>query len=583
MWQPLAVLGVWLWMSAALWNYVATHAARIPLRDDLELVPFVRPGVPWDWGLLWALHNEHRVPLPRMIASGLFGIFDDVRAGMFFDVVLLALLAAAMILVARKIRGRTLVVDAVFPLLWLSTGNAENLLMSFQVALILPTVLACTLWLIVLRRARSGFTRAEALVIGLCLVLLPLCGGPGITQLPAFAAGVVAALIWLRGTTEPRSRAARWVLAGLLLAALAVVALYMVGYRRPDTETPAHDLARMFETAAHVVSLAFGIAGSKWWPWSGVVCGLCAILTTILCLRAWRERSDERPRIVALLSGMGAVATLALAIGWGRGGGGSEVGFAARYITLPGPWIAITVFACILYGGRLTSVLVPAALAFVLWAGNYTINTPFGREYGGAYSNIGRQFTDDLKGPLPAQRVVNKWTGIAYPNRQRLYQLLGYMANAEVYPFDGGDVALRRKYAESILDLPPASIQAPVPPLRRFFHELCDVLAVPTDSRLFLEVPAGARSFAGVFGVPPIWVERGTTAGIRAIVRAEPGGTVLFDGVIDPVRVEKDRGPQRFEATFEPGAVQRLVLEITWPEGAPHVADWGYWADVYFD
>src|SRR4030095_37594 len=115
----------------------------------------------------------HRVPLPKFVAASLFDMFSDVRAPMILNALLLCVLAAAMIRGARKIRGSPAVVDVVFALLWLSTGNAENLLMAFQLALILPTVLACTMMLVVVRRAGSEFTIAEALALVACLSLMP--------------------------------------------------------------------------------------------------------------------------------------------------------------------------------------------------------------------------------------------------------------------------------------------------------------------------------------------------------------------------------------------------------------------------
>lgn len=577
-WRPLCVLATWAWMSYELVRYVLANAARIPLRDDMELVPYLRSGVPLAWEQLWELHNEHRVPLPKLIAIGLFDVFDDVRAPMVLNAVLLCALAAGMMHVARRIRGCTSLTDVVFPLLWLSTGNAENLLMAFQLALILPTFAACTMLLVAIRRPRSEFTVLEALVLVACLVVMPLCGGPGLTQVPVLLSGLALAFAW-----SPRRTGARRVLGLGLLLGVAIVALYFVGYRRPSTEMPAHDVVRALTTAWRVIASAFGIAGDRWWPVSGMACAGMAFVTGTLLVRAWRDRAEERPRAVALAISMGAIAMLALAIGISRGGGGVEAGSAPRYITLPAPWIAATVFACILFGERLTRLAVPGALALALLAAEFAHNRPFAASYAGWQTGIARAFESEILGPLPEQVVLTRWTDRVYPNRMRLYQILGWMAQERIAPFDTASEEVRRKYSTSILDLPPEAVQSPVPPMRRFFDELCDVLAVPTDARLFLAAPPTATKLAGFFGVPPLWVQRGTTKGVRVIVRAEVDGTVLFDRTIDPVHVERDRGPQRFEAHFQAGSTGRVVLETTWPDGAPHVADWGYWADVYFE
>jgi hypothetical protein len=505
-------------------------------------------------------------------------MFNDVRAPMILNALLLCALAAAMMAVARRIRGSTSVTDVVFPLLWLSTGNAENLLMAFQLALILPTVLACTMMLVVVGRARAELTAAEAFLLVTCLALMPLCGGPGITQWPALALGILFYFYWSRATNGPR----RILGIGFLVAA-AIVAAYLIGYRSPPSESPAPDVVRVLRTAWRVVAMAFGPAGAAWWPWSGLACAALAVVTFAVSFRAWRERVPDRPRVVALVCAVLAVATMALAIGWARGGAGPEVGFAARYVTLPGPWVASAVFACLVFGERLTRIVVPGTAALLLFFANVTQNSAFGERYARDYAQVGQSFTDDITGPLPVQRTIALWTGRVYSNRVRLHQILGFMARARVAPFDTAGEATRKKYSESIFDVAPEALQSPLPPMRRYFDDLCEVLAIPTDSRLFLVVPDGSRKFSGSFGVPPLWVQRGTTKGIRAIVRAEATGDVLFERTIDPVNVAADRGPQRFAVNFSPGSTQRIVLEITWPDGAPHVADWGYWADAWFE
>ena len=73
-----------------------------------------------------------------MILVALVRAFDgDLRAGMYAQVVVLSAVAAATIAAARRLRGWPSWLDALFPLLWLSWGNAMNLLWAWQLQMAL--------------------------------------------------------------------------------------------------------------------------------------------------------------------------------------------------------------------------------------------------------------------------------------------------------------------------------------------------------------------------------------------------------------------------------------------------------------
>ena len=93
-------------------------------------------------------------------------------------------MAFAMIWIAKRLRGRMSYADAFFPLALLHPGHCPCLLWSTPVEF--PPVLAGTLLLIIVwgdAQLRLG----TAILAGICLVLLPLCGGPGLALVPALA------------------------------------------------------------------------------------------------------------------------------------------------------------------------------------------------------------------------------------------------------------------------------------------------------------------------------------------------------------------------------------------------------------
>src|SRR5262249_53999768 len=160
-------------LSAAL-AYVGAFCSRVPFWDDWTLVPAVTGHRAISPSWLWEQHNEHRVPLPKLLLVGLYRLTGyDFRAGVFLNVLALAGLAALLIWTARAVRGRPACSDAFFPMILLHWGQYESLFISFTVNLALPTVLLGLL-LAVLVRSRDGLTLRAGVFAGVILILLPL-------------------------------------------------------------------------------------------------------------------------------------------------------------------------------------------------------------------------------------------------------------------------------------------------------------------------------------------------------------------------------------------------------------------------
>src|SRR5262249_42934019 len=93
----LVVWGVWAVMTAAAPVLVGAYGDNVPWWDDWVMVPTLTGTQPVTLGWLWAPHNEHRIPLGKLLYLGLLRPAGrDFRAGMVFQVVALAGLAFAM-------------------------------------------------------------------------------------------------------------------------------------------------------------------------------------------------------------------------------------------------------------------------------------------------------------------------------------------------------------------------------------------------------------------------------------------------------------------------------------------------------
>ena len=58
---------VWAVMLAIALYYFATASNSLPLTEDWQLVPAVTGNEPHMLHWLWSQHNEHRVPLSRLV------------------------------------------------------------------------------------------------------------------------------------------------------------------------------------------------------------------------------------------------------------------------------------------------------------------------------------------------------------------------------------------------------------------------------------------------------------------------------------------------------------------------------------
>ena len=119
----------WILMVLTCYGCLLWFGRNIPLTEDWLLVPGLTGHDPHFWGSLWEQNSEHRVPFPRLLLIGVLRLANgDFRAGMVLNVAMLSAMAAALIGLARRVRGgRTIYADFFVPLALLHLGNWENL------------------------------------------------------------------------------------------------------------------------------------------------------------------------------------------------------------------------------------------------------------------------------------------------------------------------------------------------------------------------------------------------------------------------------------------------------------------------
>jgi hypothetical protein len=426
-WGGVVAWTTWLGsLAAALW-FVGRYASNVPSWDDWDMIPTLTRFQPVTWEWLWSQHNEHRVPLPRLVFLALDRIFGiDMRVTMVADVLLMAGVAAALLLVVARVRGRLRPTDLFLPLVLLSLGQAANLLWGWQLQFFASAALAgVALAAIALTGPVAPATTAT--IVGLCALLLPLCGANGLGMAPALAAWPLAlALLPERWTGTPEARR-HPVLLGLGVTALLLSAIYFVGWERVPYHPRSRGVGHTLITGVKFLTIGLGPVASKVWPASGLV--TLAVIGGALWRLATvgRDQPAERAQALGLACHLGALGALALGLGLGR------EGFEQRYDTLAAPvWCALYLI-WVLYPGRRGRLVAPGlavAAVAALWG-----NTAHGLAYAGELRHQLGGFERDLAAGVPLPGLLHRYGPWLHPHQDMPARYLPMLRSAGVSPY----------------------------------------------------------------------------------------------------------------------------------------------------
>ncbi len=426
--RSLFVWGTWTVMLLAALAFIWKFGSNVPSWDGWDMVPTLTGHQPITATWLWSQHNEHRVPLPRLILLGMNRMIGiDFRLGMYFGALTMGALAFAMILVARSLRGKTSWSDAFFPLVLLNWGHAANFLWGWQVQFFTSTVLAGSVLLIIVQRGRQ-FRLVPLVMTGICLFLLPLCGANGLALVPSLA-------LWLGYSAVVHSRSGKLqakrnslLIGGLTSAALLLVALYFVGYEN----VPYHPSGALgmgaLRSGSQFVTLGFGPPARALWPLSGVGV-LCLLLLSLgVLIIVTRNQPQERHRALGLFFFLGSMASLALGIGLSRNG------FEIRYVTLAVPVLCCLYFIWSIYG--------PPKISSSLRAGLFTVacialwpNMQSGIDYGLDLRHHLGSFERDMKAGIPSYLLINRYAPYLHVHQDILIDYMPMLREAGVGQF----------------------------------------------------------------------------------------------------------------------------------------------------
>ncbi|HEY7254091.1 MAG TPA: hypothetical protein VIG37_26625 [Methylomirabilota bacterium] len=349
-------------------------------------MPVVTGVEPVTLSWLWALHSEHRILLPRVISLGLYNrvMGYDFRSGIVFNAVALSVVALAMIVAVKRLRGWTTYPDAFFPLAFLHWGVGA-LERSFYLNFVSSTVLASSFMLLFVRYGTFS-TLSCALLGGFFVLLLPTTGANGLALAPCLVLflGYSGLRQWQLGTLASRRLAV--VTFSFGVGCLLLSGLYFVGYDRSLSPTYASaGIGSLLKAALMFSAAGFapdGLERWPWWEWWRLVVPTLLTLTVILLVRRLVTKRSERDRIVGYLLFLAALATLAATVGLGRGGLVWRHNLDFHYSTLALPLLCLVYFAWEAYGSPPASRLVEMCL-FAVMCGVFVLNGPPLRYLGG--------------------------------------------------------------------------------------------------------------------------------------------------------------------------------------------------------
>jgi hypothetical protein len=390
------LLAIWAAMTLGGLTFVFFLATNAPWGDEWMFVPAVlnaEPTGPW----LWEQHNEHRLPLSRVIYYGLFQLAHDFRAAMYAQVLLLSALSLWLMRVAARVRGQSEWYDAFFPVSLLNLGHWENFIMGYQLFFVLFTVLAAALIVVAVRTTRETAFRS-GLTAGMLLWIVMLTGAFGLALVPPVGLWLLylAVVVWRGGEAKWKSL----VLVVFAVLPVAYMMLYFTGYHRPDHHPPlTTEPGRIAHMTGIILSLAVGVGVSGvWWAVAAVEVVL-GVATVVLLLR---RPAEERPAALGLVAVAAGVFAVALTIGAARAEWPAEqVQGWSRYSHLIWPLLGAAYFAWVKAGRKWVPLLICVLVAAAL-----PTNTGTGLYLGYGSRLQYQEMEADLRAGVPAEEIV---------------------------------------------------------------------------------------------------------------------------------------------------------------------------------
>lgn len=424
---------VWIGATAAAVLFVRDHTRNMPFGEDFEIVGVMTGHESMTWSWAWKQSNEHRPFLPRLILGGLARAFHDFRAAMYLNVGLLSVASLSMVLLARRLRGRSSICDAALPVAILNLGQWETLLIGFALNLVLTTAITIHLISVVGRAPTMPCWRPALLVGGFALVL-SLSGGSGLVLLPPLMLWLICYAASGCWSGRDASTTARIIAHGSLIATTAAVTYYISGYVKPGNVPPPGPFQAIWYTILDFLSMSITPPAWGWSHVAGMAVLALSTLTFARLLQITFRTPAERARTLGLMAILVAMLGVTASVAFSRSGISDTMGQTSRYATLSVPLLAILYISWLLYGPTPARQLIHLGILGVVLASipaNYRVADIQGDARRDAYVRIEHQ----LRIRTPASKLADYITPALYPGRDYALQAFRKLHSAEIGRF----------------------------------------------------------------------------------------------------------------------------------------------------
>ncbi len=331
------VLAIWLVVSASSIFYVAVFGPNFPFQDDHRWVGAYSGQDSTSLAWYFQSHAGHRIPVVRTITIVIARLSNfDSRYLFLLTAGCLSAGALILILASRRARGRSSVLDIVFPLYGASILHYWNLLQGLQLFLGLYFLLSSLIIggvLLQFWKSKVGIA-----VVGISVALHSLNGAVGmavsIVLIPYLF--VVAFLVFRSGDETSRSRAIRIMMPAVFGAVVSGSYVVSMGDVGGADRRIAEILSAMFSALhrawGHLGEDATSPTRASSVGWISLLLlagGACGLLNL-------RRSSSSRAVSASLLALLGSVLVVALAIALGRSSS-KHAGGAIWYSTVMAP------------------------------------------------------------------------------------------------------------------------------------------------------------------------------------------------------------------------------------------------------
>lgn len=316
-WSQRFTWTVWAIATALALVATAVYGRWLPWSDDFDVVPVVTGDRPLSLAWLWEQHNEHRIPLVKLLFIGMGRLSGcDYRWTLAANVLLLSATAAALIITARRLRGFGSWTDAVFPAVILHLGQGA-FVWAFHSQFLLTTVLGGLFVAIALAAPRASVWRSVGMATS--AMLLPLTGSSGLVVAAAATCLLAAEAIGWNATVGTRSLLARGIAAAGACMTCGVGIAYVATLQLMHAKSYAGLWQTLVASLDTLSSYPAGLVNRSPIGWR-VATAAAVIGTCVMAARTLRMRGiPRREPLVILLGYIAALSLVAVAVGYGRG------------------------------------------------------------------------------------------------------------------------------------------------------------------------------------------------------------------------------------------------------------------------